>query len=126
MSRMNTFFLPRIKPMEYMTVRNAVFLGNLTSRNGTAEKLIFSIIHITAETNARNTAFAARKASSAYSFPFRSIYARVPKKIAGTSARSPMTLVQSIAEMLRLNVHFLSSIREKAMCRKSFRSAVIL
>ncbi len=112
---MNTFLLPRIKPMEYMTVRNAVLFGYLTNRNGTAVKLIFSITHIKDETNARNTAFAARKASSAYSFPFSSIYARVPKNIVGTSARSPMTLVQSIAEILRLNVHFLSSIREKAM-----------
>ena len=112
--------------MEYMTVRNADRFGYRTSRNGTAAKLSFRDAHISSDTKVRNTAFIARNASLAYIFSLRRVYADVPKNTAGTSVKSPIVLIQSFADMLRFNVHFLSSIRENGLCLSSFFSAVIL
>lgn len=123
-SRRNTLFLPPMSLTEYSMARKAVSLGNRTSRYGTAAKLSFSESHIISDTAVRKTALTTTKNSSANILSCISRNADNPKKTAGTSTRSPAVLVQRAAEMLRLNVHFLSSIREKLSRRLSKRSAV--
>ncbi len=124
-SRRNTFFLPRMKPAENIIARNAVSFGNRTKRYGTAVKLSFSESQRMTDTTVRNRAFTARKASRGLSLSPVSPYAAVPKNTAGASARSPAAFVHNAAEMLRLKVHFLSSIREKASQRFCGSSEVI-
>ena len=117
MSRSSTLRLPCMKLMENMTVRNAVSCGNRTSRKGTAAKLSFSDSHRKPKMTARSTAFPTRKADAPRSRLSASSYAMTAKNITGPRARSPMTFVQSAAEMLRLRVRFLSSSREIRILR---------